>query len=258
MCRRGVFFALSLLLLFSALLIFPPDLMARGGHGSGITFPTGSLSGQPQPDSILNFSPYHHSINPRIQYDLNLLLSPWVRAKMDSASGQHVQTMVNEVLDELDYVHNNEFDLPYHDFALVYNYITRTAHPYGAWGDTTNLRFNLGYPPRQENHVDFFLAGFEAEPVPGTTDYYGLSPSQFLDWDEDSLAANSPYHGNSLNGYDGPYGLEAQNPNWYKSGGACNLRFDHEYQHMCYRSKFFLSLALAHIRQAGRTTSRFS
>lgn len=238
MYRRGALIFALFLLVVAIFLLFPPSLLAIGGHGTGITFPAGPQSSEATIDTTFNFAPYHHSSEERIQYDFNLLLSPVVLSRIGAVVGDTEQA-VDDLLWELDGLWDNEFGLPYHDFALIYNYFARPDYPYGQrpGEDPSNVLFNLGYPDSsEENHVDFYLAGNEAE-LPGDwTTCVGLYPSGFWDWDEDSTSTITAYHFNSLQGYDGPYGLDAGNPNWYKSGRACNLRFNHEYQHMCFRS----------------------
>jgi len=232
--RGALKFGLALLIL--VLFIGPQSVMADGGHGTGITFPAGSSSSE-DIDTTINFTPYHHWSDTRIKKDFNLLLSPKVLARIGVVVGD-TQQAVDNLLDELDYMQNNEFGLPYHDFALVYNYFSQAEHLYGdpAWGSQQNLLFHLDYPDSQQNHVDLYLAAYNYGPEESSYGFAGVCPSTFWDFGEDSLSYAATYHRNSLQDYDGPNGLDAENPDWYKSGGACNVRFDHEFQHLCYQS----------------------
>jgi hypothetical protein len=186
-------------------------------------------------DKTADFDPYHHWDNTRIQRDFNLLVSDVVQARMGVVVGD-TQQAVDDLLEELDAIHYNEFGFELHDFELIYNYFSRPDYLYGQRPieEPYNVLFSLDYPDTQQNHVDFYLAGFGAELPSDLEEYIGISPSHFWDEDEDSTEAD--YLFNSLQGYDGPKGLEIGNPDWYKSGGACNLRFNHEYQHICYIS----------------------
>jgi len=222
--------------LLVCLCVFTGAAFGDGGHGVGITFPanmdtTGGES--------VDFAAYKHSSDSRIGKDITALLSDNVQARIVGL-GKDIQDIVDSLTKEIDYKQDNEFGIDAHDFALVYDYFSNDTLSYGqqAGEDPPNVLFRLylgstSYPDAQRGHVDYYLADWgSAEQPQGWSSQYP-APAPFLDLDEDPGEPVGRYYLNSLLGYDGPHGLEEDNPDWYKSGTASNLMFLHEYTHVC-------------------------